>query len=41
MLRIHLIEVSTVVIGLRWVALAMALVRARTVSHRDAPSDIA
>lgn len=37
LLRTHLIEVSTVVIGLGWVALAMALARARIVSRYDVP----
>jgi hypothetical protein len=37
LLRTHLIEVSTVVIGLGWVALAMALARARIVSRYDLP----
>ena len=38
LLRTHLIEVSTVVIGLGWVALAVALA---AVLRRDAPATLA
>jgi hypothetical protein len=37
MLRTHLIETSTVIVGLAWIALAVALARTRIVSRDDLP----
>jgi hypothetical protein len=37
LLRTHLVEVSTVVTGLGWLALGVALARARIVSRHEVP----